>query len=336
MRRLLSTLTLAVAVVLAGAAVAAEEPAEAEAPILIRFSHVVAEETPKGQGALLFRRLVEERLAGKVEVRVHPNSSLYGDAKEMEALLLGEVEMLAPSLSKLYRYSPALQLFDLPFLFDNMAALDRFQNSPDGRELLRSVEPRGLLGLAFWHNGMKQLTANKPLRQPADAAGLRFRIQSSAVLEAQFETLGAKAVKLPFSEVLHALKRGYVDGQENTWSNMWTQRFFEAQKYVTETNHGVIDYIVVTNARFWNGLPEGIRTALEAILDEVTAEVNRQADAINEAARQSMLAGGKIQLVALDKPQRAAWREAMRPVWRRFEGEIGTERIAEALAANRR
>ena len=216
MRALRSALFVSAAVlaatVLGGAAMASE--------IVIKFSHVVAENTPKGQGAELFKKLVEERLAGKVKVEVYPNSSLFGDAKELEALALGDVQMLAPSLSKFDRYTPKLAIFDLPFLFDDIEAVDRFQASDPGQELLKSMEDSGFLGLGYWHNGMKQLSANRPLRMPADAAGLKFRIQASDVLLAQFEALNANPQKMAFAEVYQALQVGTVDGQENTWSNI--------------------------------------------------------------------------------------------------------------------
>ena len=192
----------------------------AQSPIVIKFSHVVADQTPKGQAAIKFKELAEKKLPGKVQVQVFPNSQLFGDGKEMEALLLGDVQMIAPSLSKFDRYTKKIQLFDLPFLFDDMAAVDRFQASAEGQGLLKSMTNRGLLGLAYWHNGMKQLSSDKDqLKRPEDIKGLKFRIQSSDVLEAQFRALDANPQKMAFSEVYQALQTGVVDGQENTWSN---------------------------------------------------------------------------------------------------------------------
>ena len=185
-------------------------------PIVIKFSHVVAEHTPKGQGAVLFKQLAEERLGDKVKVEVYPNSSLFGDGKEMEALLLGDVQMIAPSLAKFEHYTKQLQVFDLPFLFDDMAAVDRFQNSPEGQKLLTSMTDKGITGLAYWHNGMKQLAATRALQQPSDAAGLSFRIQPSPVIESQFARLGAKAVGMPFADTPNALRAGTIQGTENT------------------------------------------------------------------------------------------------------------------------
>lgn len=233
--------------------------ANAAQPIVIKFSHVVAENTPKGQGALLFKKLVEQRLGGRVEVDVYPNSSLFGDGKEMEALLLGDVQMLAPSLAKFEQYTRKVQIFDLPFLFDDIQAVDRFQRSPQGRALLTSMQGKGILGLAYWHNGMKQLSANRPLLEPEDARGLKFRVQASDVLNEQFRQLRAISRKMSFAEVYQGLQTGVVNGTENTWSNYESQKVNEVQKYFTESNHGLVDYMVITNAKFWNGLPADIR-----------------------------------------------------------------------------
>jgi C4-dicarboxylate-binding protein DctP len=308
--------------------------AEAGAEIVIKFSHVVAESTPKGQGALLFKKLAEERLPGEVKVEVYPNSQLFGDAKEMEALALGDVQIIAPSLSKFDKFTKQLQVFDLPFLFDDIAAVDRFQQSDDGKQLLTSMEDLGYVGLGYWHNGMKQLSANKPLRTPADAAGLKFRIQASDVLLAQFEALDANPQKMAFAEVYQALQVGTVDGQENTWSNIYTQKFFEVQPYITETNHGVIDYMVVTNSEFWNGLPEDIRTELEAIMAEVTAEVNKLAEDLNQQDKQKIVDSGNSEIITLTPEQRAEWVSAMQPVWDQFREDIGQDLIDAAKSAN--
>ena len=232
----------------------------AQAPMVIKFSHVVAENTPKGQAALKFKELAEKKLPGKVRSQVFPNSQLFGDAKELEALLLGDVQFIAPSLSKFDRYTKKMQIFDLPFLFDDIAAVDRFQSGAEGKALLESMKSRGLLGLGYWHNGMKELSTNKDqLKRPEDVKGLKFRIQPSDVLEAQFRALGANPQKMAFSEVYQALQTGVVDGQENTWSNIYSQKFYEVQKTIAETNHGVIDYMVVTNAKWWDGLPADVQ-----------------------------------------------------------------------------
>ncbi|MEO7152525.1 MAG: DctP family TRAP transporter solute-binding subunit, partial [Burkholderiaceae bacterium] len=200
-------------------------------PIVVKFSHVVAEQTPKGQGALKFKEVAEKLLPGKVTVQVFPSSQLFGDAKELEALLLGDVQFIAPSLSKFDRYTKKIQVFDLPFLFDDIEAVDRFQAGPQGQDLLTTMKNRGLVGLGYWHNGLKQLSTSKEvLKRPEDVKGLKFRIQSSDVLEAQFRALDANPQKMAFSEVYQALQTGVVDGQENTWSNIYSQKFFEVQK----------------------------------------------------------------------------------------------------------
>jgi len=320
-------LVCALSIGLAGLARAAD-------PVVIKFSHVVAEHTPKGQGALLFKKLAEERLPGKVRVEVYPNSSLFGDGKEMEALLLGDVQIIAPSLAKFEQYAKPIQVFDLPFLFDDMAAVDRFQASPAGQGLLHSMEDKGITGLGYWHNGMKQLSANKPLYEPKDARGLKFRVQASAVLEEQFKAVRANPRKMSFAEVYQGLQTGVVNGAENPYSNIYSQKMHEVQKYITESNHGVLDYMVITNAKFWNGLPDDVRGELRKIVDEVSAEVNKQADALNQSDKQRILAAGTTEIIELTPEQRAKWREAMQPVWKKFEGEIGADLIKAAQAAN--
>lgn len=308
---------------------------QAADPIVIKFSHVVAENTPKGQGALLFKKLVEERLTGKVKVEVYPNSSLFGDGKEMEALLLGDVQMLAPSLAKFEQYTKKTQVFDLPFLFNDLAAVDRFQHGPQGLALLSSMDDKGIHGLAYWHNGLKQLSANKPLHDPKDARGLKFRVQASSVLEAQFVALHANPRKMGFNEVYQGLQTGTVNGTENTWSNYESQKVNEVQKYFTESNHGLIDYMVITNAKFWSGLPPEIRTELEKIMAEVTVEVNKQAEALNQTAKQKIIDTHTSEIIQLAPEQRTAWREAMRPVWDKFSAQIGPDLIKAADDSNK-
>ena len=303
-------------------------------PISIKFAHVVAEHTPKGQGALLFKKLAEERLPGQVKVEVYPNSSLFGDGKEMEALLLGDVQLLAPSLAKFEHYSKPIQIFDLPFLFTDIQALDRFQQSPQGQALLKSMEGKGITGLGYWHNGMKQLSANKALYEPKDARGLKFRVQASAVLDEQFKALRAAPRKMSFAEVYQGLQTGVVNGTENTWTNYESQNVYEVQKFFTESNHGAIDYMVITNTKFWNGLPEEVRNTLDAVMAEVTVEVNKQAEALNQASRQRIADSGNSEIIILTPEQRELWREAMRPVWKKFESDIGPDVIAAAEQAN--
>jgi len=307
-------------------------------PIKLKFSHVVAESTPKGIGAKLFKERVEKRLAGKVVVEVYPNSQLYDDNKVMESLLLGDVQLAAPSLAKFGKYTKQLQVFDLPFLFDDIQAVERFQKGAMGNKLLSSMERYGYLGLAYWHNGMKQMSAHESLQVPADASRLKFRIQQSHVLQAQFEVLGASPQKLAFAEVYNALQTGVVDGQENTWSNIDSKKFYEVQEYFSETNHGVLDYLVVTNAKFWEKLPDDIRTELEVILAEVTTEVNQLAFDLALQSRQKIIdfgkETGKTTVLTLTSEQLAQWRKAMQPVWKQFENDIGKEVIEAAIASN--
>ncbi|MCG7373080.1 C4-dicarboxylate TRAP substrate-binding protein DctP [Pseudomonas luteola] len=308
--------------------------ANAADPIVIKFSHVVAEHTPKGQGAILFKKLAEERLPGKVKVEVYPNSSLFGDGKEMEALLLGDVQIIAPSLAKFEHYTKQIQVFDLPFLFNDMAAVDRFQQSPAGQNLLKSMEDKNITGLGYWHNGLKQLSANKPLREPKDARGLKFRVQASAVLEEQFKAVRANPRKMSFAEVYQGLQTGVVNGAENPYSNIYSQKMYEVQKYITESNHGLLDYMLITNTKFWNGLPADVRSELDKIVVEVTAEVNKQADALNQGDKQRILDAKTTEIISLTPEERAKWRDAMKPVWQKFEGEIGADLIKAADASN--
>ncbi|MEJ1225851.1 TRAP transporter substrate-binding protein [Pseudomonas sp. CCNWLW56] len=303
-------------------------------PIVIKFSHVVAEQTPKGQGALMFKKLVEERLPGRVKVEVYPNSTLYGDDKEMEALLLGEVQIIARSLAKFEQYTKSVQLFDLPFLFDDIAAVDRFQQSPEGQKLLKSMEKKNVTGLAYWHNGMKQLSANRPLRVPEDARGLTFRIQTSAVLDEQFKAVGAKAQPMIFSVVYQGLRTGLINGTENTYSNFYNQKLNEVQKYVTESNHGILDYMLITTSDFWNDLPPDIRSELDRIVVESTAHANKEAERFNQQDRQRVLDAKTTEIITLTPQERSAWRDRMKPVWTKFEKEIGADLIKAAEASN--
>ena len=303
------------------------------APMTIKFSHVVADNTPKGQAALKFKERAEALLPGKVKVEVYPNSQLYGDAKEMEALALGDVQMIAPSLSKFDRYTKKIQVFDLPFLFDGMEAVDKFQASDIGQSLLSSFKDKGLLGLAYWHNGLKQLSANKPLVEPQDAKGLKFRVQNSDVLVAQFKAIGAVPQKMAFAEVYQALQVGTVDGQENTWSNCYSQKYQEVQSDFTESNHGVLDYAVVVNAEWWDGLPPDIKQGLKQALDEATKVNNDIAGKLNEEAKAKIKASKGVTIHELTKQERADWKKAMEPVWKKFTPAIGADVVDAARNA---
>ena len=305
------------------------------APIVIKYSHVVADITPKGKAALKFKELAEKALPGKVEVQVFPNSQLFGDGKELEALLLGDVQIIAPSLAKFGKYTPKLQIFDLPFLFDDIQAVDRFQASPEGQSLLNSMNKKGITGLGYLHNGMKQFSANTKLLMPTDAKGLKFRIQASDVLEAQFKAVGANPQKISFSEVYQSLQTGVVDGTENPWSNTYSKKFHEVQKYIVDSDHGVLDYMVITNTKWWDGLPADIRKALKTAMDESIAYGNKAAFQEAVDFRDKVIADKKAEVVPLSKEQKAAWRTAMQPVWKKFEGDIGKNLIDAAQRANK-
>jgi C4-dicarboxylate-binding protein DctP len=303
-------------------------------PIVIKFSHVVAENTPKGQMANKFKELVDQRLAGKVIVEVFPNSQLFGDGKVLEAMALGDVQLAAPSLSKFEKYTTSLQLFDLPFLFKDMAAVEKFQQGPVGQKMLMSMKSKGLIGLGYLHNGMKQISSSDPLRVPADAAGKKFRIMSSDVLAAQYEAIGAMPLKKPFSEVFTLLQTKAIDGQENTWSNIYSKKFFEVQPFITESDHGVLDYLVVTSSGFWLGLPEDIRTEVKKALDEAIAFGNNVSaqKAIND--RQKIIDSKRSEVIQLTDAERQLWVDAMKPVWKQFEDVIGAEYIEAAVQSN--
>jgi C4-dicarboxylate-binding protein DctP len=303
--------------------------------IVIKFSHVTnTDKHPKGIAASLLEKRVNEEMNGKACMQVFPNSTLYDDKKVLEAMLNGDVQLAAPSLSKFEKFTKKFRIFDLPFVFEDVAAVDRFQNSADGEKLLNSMKRRGLKGVAFWHNGMKQMSANRPLIKPEDAKGLKFRVQASDVLVAQFEQLGASPQKMSFKEVYGGLQTKVIDGQENTWSNIYGKKFFEVQDGVTETNHGILDYLVVTSTKWWDGLPDDVRSQLATILKEVTATRNAESTKVNNANKQNIInAGGVVR--TLTPEQRQLWVEAMKPVWKQFEKDIGTDLMEAALKSNK-
>ncbi len=330
--RLLKTLTIAALSVtaLTTAAHAACDPGET----VVKFSHVTnTDKHPKGIAATLLAERVNDEMNGKMCMEVYPNSSLYDDNKVLEAMLNGDVQLAAPSLSKFEKFTKQFRIFDLPFMFTDISAVDRFQAGPAGRKMLSSMQRRGLQGLAYWHNGMKQMSASRPLVSPEDASGLKFRVQPSDVLVAQFEALGANPQKMAFKEVYGALQTKVIDGQENTWSNIYGKKFFEVQDGVTETNHGIIDYLLVTSTDFWAGLPEDQREQLGMIISEVTGTRNAASTAVNEENKQAILkAGGTVR--TLTPAERAAWVEKLKPVWEQFEGDVPAELVTAAQAAN--
>ena len=312
------------------AAMAKCDPGE----LVIKFSHVTnTDKHPKGIAASLLEKRVNEEMNGKACMQVYPNSTLYNDKKVLEAMLNGDVHMAAPSLSKFEKFTKKFRIFDLPFVFNDVAAVDRFQNSADGEKLKNSMNRRGLKGLAFWHNGMKQMSANKPLIKPSDAKGLKFRVQASDVLVAQFEQLGASPQKMSFKEVYGGLQTKVIDGQENTWSNIYGKKFFEVQDGVTETNHGILDYLVVTSTKWWKSLPNDIRDQLATILAEVTQVRNAESTKVNNQNKENVIkAGGTVR--TLTDAQRQQWVVAMKPVWKKFEKDIGADLMNAALKAN--
>lgn len=297
---------------------------------LIKFPHVTAPGTPKGQTAQRFKEQAEARFPGRVAVEIYPSSQLMNDDDSLEALAFGEIQMIAVSLSKFDRLTHAFQIFDLPFLFPNLAAVESFQSGPAGQALLTELTDKGFLGLAFWHNGMKQFSAPRPLLVPEDAAGLKFRIMESDVLQAQVQAIGGNPQKMALGEVYQALQTGAIDAQENTWSNIYSSKFYEVQDYVMESNHGYIGYLVAVNPQFWQRLPDDIRLGLEEVLAEVTEWGNAQAEVINQEARAKVAAAGRGEIIDLTPEQLAQWQEVMRPVWDQFAADIGPERIAAA------
>jgi len=322
-------------VILAAASVAALAligPASAQAPIVIKFSHVVAADTPKGKAAEKFKELAEKYTNGKVKVEVYPNSTLYKDKEELEALQLGAVQMLAPSNSK---FGPIgireFEVFDLPYILPDLKTLRKVTDGPLGARLLMLLDAKGMTGLAYWDNGFKEMSANKRLVAPADYKGLKFRIQSSKVLEAQFRTLGAIPQVMAFSDVYQALQTGVVDGQENTWSNMYTQKMHEVQKYATVTNHGYIGYVVVVNKKFWDGLPADIRDECAKAMKEATDFGNSQSAKENDEALAEIKKAGKTEIVTLTAEQDEAMRKAMMPVYKEVATRVGQPLIDEFL-----
>src|SRR5579871_5700927 len=307
-------------------------PAAAQSPIVIKFSHVVAADTPKGKAAEKFKELAEKYAAGKVKVEVYPNSTLYKDKEELEALQLGAVQMLAPSNSK---FGPIgireFEVFDLPYILPDLKTLRKVTDGPLGEKLLTLLDKKGMTGLAYWDNGFKQMSANKKLVAPADYKGLKFRIQSSKVLEAQFRELGSIPQVMAFSDVYQALQTGVVDGQENTWSNMYTQKMHEVQKYATVTNHGYIGYVVVVNKKFWEGLPPDLRAACDKALKEATEFGNGQSAKENEDALADIKKAGKTEIITLTPEQDAAMRKAMLPVYKDVASRVGQPLIDEFL-----
>ncbi len=317
-------------IALAAALALAFTAAYAQQPIVIKFSHVVAENTPKGKGALKFKELAEAGTKGRVKVEVYPNSQLFKDGEEMQMLQLGNVQMLAPSVSK---FGPLgvreFEVFDLPYIFDNYDDLHAVTGGKVGKELFQKLETKGIIGLAYWDNGFKVMSANKPLKTPADFRGLKMRIQSSKVLDGQMRALGATPQVMAFSEVYQALQTGVVDGTENPPSNLYTQKMNEVQKYVTMSNHGVVEYAVIVNRKFWDGLPADVRKILEGAMQQATNYANAIAKVENDDALAKVRATGKTQILELTPQEKNAWKKALLKVHRDSEPTIGKALIQE-------
>jgi C4-dicarboxylate-binding protein DctP len=327
LNRCLKTLVIAAATLSLPLAVQA-------APIVIKFSHVVAQQTPKGQAADYFKKLVEERTKGRVKIEVYPNSQLYKDKEEMEALQLGAVQMLAPSLAK---FAPLgvkeFEVFDLPYIFNNYEQLHKVTQGPVGAKLLAKLDAKGIHGLAYWDNGFKVMSANKPLKTVADFRGQKMRIQSSKVLDSQMRALGAIPQVMAFSEVYQALQTGVVNGTENPPSNLYTQKMHEVQKYVTVSEHGYLGYAVIVNKKFWAGLPADIRAILESSMIDATKFANDVAKKDNDEALAGVKKSGKSQIITLTQQERDAWKKVMDKAHKDNMGRIGAEIVKEVYAA---
>jgi C4-dicarboxylate-binding protein DctP len=315
---------------IAAGALALVSPAAAQNPIVIKFSHVVAHDTPKGLGAEKFKELAESYTKGRAKIEVYANSTLYKDKEEVEALQLGAVQMLAPSLAK---FGPLgvreFEVFDLPYIIPDKSALRKVTDGPLGKKLLAMLQPKGITGLAYWDNGFKIMSANRPLHRPEDVRGLKMRIQSSKVLEAQMRALGAIPQVMAFSDVYQALQTGVVDGTENPPSNMFTQKMHEVQKHATLTNHGYVGYAVIVNKKFWDGLPADVREGLERAMADATTYANGISDRENEQAMVEMRSSGKTAFYEPQAAELAAWRKALDPVANEMTGRLGKGVIEE-------
>ena len=316
------------------AATAFAAPAFAQAPIVIKFSHVVAPDTPKGKAADRFKQLVEERSKGRIKIEVYPNSQLYKDKEELEALQLGSVQMLAPSLAK---FGPLgvkeFEVFDLPFLFKDDAAFRAVTDGAVGKDLFAKLEGKGIKGLAYWDNGFHIMSANKPLHTVADFKGLKMRIQSSKVLDAQMRALGAIPQVMAFSELYQALQSGVVDGTEGVPSNFWTQKIFEVQKHITLSNHGHLAYAVIINKKFYDGLPADLRGIVDGAIKDATTYANAIASTENATSLERIKASGKTTLYTPTAAEITEWKKALMPVHKEMESRVGKDTIAAAYKA---
>ena len=295
------------------------------APLVIKLSHVTGENTPKNLSALKFKEIVERKLRGRVEIQVFPNSQLFGDAKELEALLLNDVQIIIPATAKLDRYSPSISLFELPFLFKNYSDLERFHQSKEALQILRSLEDKGIVGLGFWLNGFTQLSSNKKIISPNDLRGLKFRTLISDIRKDTFGEFGATVRPMAFAEVYQSLRNGTIDGQENAWTNIYSQKFFEVQKYITEVNISNIDYTVIANAKWWYGLPTDVRNVLSESLKEATIFNNAIIKEKQNEAKTAIRASGQAQIITLSDSQILEWQKASLPIYKKYESIVGKD-----------
>jgi C4-dicarboxylate-binding protein DctP len=318
--------TVLAAVAATGLATSGFSSALAQQPIVMKFSHVTASDSPKGKASDYFKKLMEERTKGRVKVEVYPNGTLYKDKEEMEALQLGSVQILAPAPGK---FGPMgvreFEVFDLPYLFDNVEEARKVTNGRIGQGMLKRLENKGLSGMAFWNNGFKEMTANRPLHKPEDFRGLKMRIQSSKVLDSQMRALGALPQMMGFSELYQALQTGVVDGQENPTSNIYTQKMHEVQKYMTMSDHGYHGYVVVMNKRFVDGLPADIRAILETTMKDTTAYFDKIAQQENDMALEAIRKSGKTQIIQLTPEERKSWKKVLMKTHRDMEGLVGKD-----------
>jgi C4-dicarboxylate-binding protein DctP len=313
-------------------ALAGTRGAFAQQPVVLKFSHVVTDDTPKGKGALKFKELAEKYTGGRVKVEVYPNSTLYKDKEELDALNSGSVQMLAPSTAKFRPIGvPQFEAMDLPFVFNGEEGYYKTVDGPIGQHLLKLLETKGITGLAYWDNGFHMVSANRPLLMPADFQGLKIRISGSKIADLYFRQFGALPQIMAFSEVYQALQTGVVDGCENTPSNYWTQKFYEVQKHITVSSHAHLQYALITNTKFWNGLPADLRTQLGRAVKESTDYTNGIAKQENVDALAKIKATGKTTLHYLTPQQRQAWIEAVKPVYRQAETRVGDKQIVDDL-----
>jgi len=306
-----------------------EKKDAAASKITVKFSHVVAETTPKGQAALKFKEVLEK--SGQFEVKVFPSSQLYGDKEELEALKANNVQLIAPSVTKLVGFVPAFQLVDMPFLFKSDQAAYNFYDGPKGQELMNTLKPQGMLGLGWWPNGSKHFTnSKKPIKTPADLKGLKFRTQSGGVLDEQFKALGAGSQTMAFGEVYQALNNKTVDGQENTFNNIDTQKYAEVQKYMTISSHGRLDYVVITNTKFWDSMTPDQQKLFSDAMKEASLYERKLADELNAKSFETLKSSGKMEIYTLNDADREAFAKAMKPVYDKYTDVIGKDYIEAA------